>query len=353
MNDRCAVRLVLAVTGVMSMPALAADAAKERALVIVDQYCERVVQPYKLSDNVLGTIGAGLKGLGGSVMKKLGQQDAEESLEAEQEMRRKAVHSNWMPMKAETMFGERHHSQQQDNVLDPESKLGKPAYALAQTMLDEMTVNLGEKQPYDLKIFVLKNDTRNAMASPGGYLYIDRGLLASPQYQDKARFALAHELAHVWQRHETRALQGLVVDSYATQKELRAGIRSLAGKPENLLKRVTLEKDTYVRHEIDQELQADACAVRILDRAYPNDPKVSMAIEAFLKDLPKNEAAPKLVQPAKQPAPIAGAPSQVNQAVQVNLLTQELVKSPASRHPTSAERVSNLETAYVEVKQAK
>jgi hypothetical protein len=79
-------------------------------------------------------------------------------------MRKKAVQSNWMPLQTEETFGARAHEKILDQVLERESKIGIPLYALADAMLVELTRNVGEEYPYKLKLFILKNDTRNAVA---------------------------------------------------------------------------------------------------------------------------------------------------------------------------------------------
>jgi hypothetical protein len=141
-------------------------------------------------------------------------------------------------------------------------------------------------------------------------------------------------------------LQGLVIDSYSSQKDLRKVMTSTRD-PAVMLSKVDMEKDSYVRHQIDQELQADACSVRMLVRAYPDNVKVLAAMQAFLKDLPESEAKQDAAQAAPKPAPIPG------KVGEMHFLTQEVVKTPESRHPTSSERVSNLRTTYDEVRKSR
>jgi predicted Zn-dependent protease len=72
----------------------------------------------------------------------------------------------------------------------------------------------------------------NAMARPGGFLYVDQGLLSDSKAKLKARFALAHEVAHVLQRHETKELQGLIVDSFTAKDEMQKAILNAKKDPD-------------------------------------------------------------------------------------------------------------------------
>ena len=73
-------------------------------------------------------------------------------------------------------------------------------------MLALVLSGVTEAHPYTFELHVRGAGEDNAMALPGGIVYIDAGLLreADPA---KARFALAHEISHVLRRHETRIAQ--------------------------------------------------------------------------------------------------------------------------------------------------
>ncbi len=62
----------------------------------------------------------------------------------------------------------------------------------------------------------------------------------------KARFALAHEVAHVLQRHETKELQGMIVDSFTAKDEMQKAILNAKKDPDGLLRNVKVGKDIYV-----------------------------------------------------------------------------------------------------------
>jgi len=55
--------------------------------------------------------------------------------------------------------------------------------------------------------FVVDNPNINAFAGPGGYIGVHSGLILATQNEDELAAVLAHELAHVTQRHLARAYQ--------------------------------------------------------------------------------------------------------------------------------------------------
>jgi len=57
------------------------------------------------------------------------------------------------------------------------------------------------------RFFVVNNPNINAFAGPGGYIGVHSGLILAAQNEDELAAVLAHELAHVTQRHLARAYQ--------------------------------------------------------------------------------------------------------------------------------------------------
>lgn len=55
--------------------------------------------------------------------------------------------------------------------------------------------------------FVLDSDERNALAAPGAFIFVTRGLLRACSTEDQLAAVLAHEIAHVVNRDGIRAVQ--------------------------------------------------------------------------------------------------------------------------------------------------
>ena len=59
---------------------------------------------------------------------------------------------------------------------------------------------------YKFTFFVVDDPTINAFALPGGYIGVHTGLLEATRTEDELAGVLAHEIAHVTQRHIARAV---------------------------------------------------------------------------------------------------------------------------------------------------
>jgi predicted Zn-dependent protease len=57
------------------------------------------------------------------------------------------------------------------------------------------------------KFFVVNSDQINAFALPGGYIYINRGLIEATSRVDELAGVLGHEIGHVIQRHSVEQMQ--------------------------------------------------------------------------------------------------------------------------------------------------
>lgn len=350
-----------------TQPAAPAQPPPKISLVVADKHCAQVVQPFDIKNNTTTLIGSSAKRgvdaakkfldrkLNGDKNKKTDKDDKNALTE---DTRNEAKQLNWLPMSAEVRYGERAHEQMLPDLLDRESKQGKKLYPVADELLKQVLAPVEGRHEYSFQLFIVKASSRNAMARPGGFLYVDQGLL-DPKMKLKARFALAHEVAHVLQRHETKELQGMIVDSFTAKDEMQKAILDAKKDPDALLRNVKAGKDIYVRHQIDQELQADSCSARLLSDAFPERQELANTITAFLKDLPPYDAqkaasTPTSVQAAPASVPAAsGTGGKSAQLVAAAGTLTEIVKSPESRHPNALERTQNLNEIFQELSATK
>ena len=128
----------------------------------------------------------------------------------------------------------------------------------------------------------------------------------------------------------------MVVDSVPSKGELVKMVSGAAKDPKVILARVKAKKNLFTRHHIDQELQADSCAAKLLGRVFPDPRRLAESLNAFLRDLAPSESG--------KSRPAASSPA--NPLVET---TTDIVDSPVRRHPTSEERVRNLRAIYQEV----
>lgn len=348
------VLLVSTLAPVAGRPALAqADALRTKeisklspkASVVLDRNCPDIVQPFTLSDNAaslamfsakeaFSDVGARLLESAGSLLAGGRPSLAPASSKLSASTKLAAKQLNWLPMTAEVAYGERQH-QEEVAILERDGRLGQKYYPIADKMLDGILASVGQPHEYQFKLFILKNSSRNATARPGGFIYLDQGLVDDPAQFPKAYFALAHEVAHVLQRHETKELQSNVVDSVSSKDDLLKVVTGSRGDPNLILAYVKVEKNRFTQHHVDQELQADSCAVRLLSRALPDQKALAASINAFVSDLPGPES-------------VTASPLQSDEG-RLARSVHDIVDTPLKRHPNTEERLQNLRSIQIEI----
>jgi predicted Zn-dependent protease len=61
-------------------------------------------------------------------------------------------------------------------------------------------------QPFRFSLSLVRDDTPNAFAVPGGYIFLHTGLVLAMRHESEVAGVLAHELAHITQRHIARRI---------------------------------------------------------------------------------------------------------------------------------------------------
>lgn len=98
---------------------------------------------------------------------------------------------------------------------------------LMQLYFEELIYNLAvfsDLENPELELVIIKNPTMNAFAVPGGVVGIHTGLFAFAENEDEMVSVLAHELAHLSQRHFARGLEARRSSSMVTLAGLLAGL---------------------------------------------------------------------------------------------------------------------------------
>jgi beta-barrel assembly-enhancing protease len=120
--------------------------------------------------------------------------------------------------------------------------------------------------PYRFRI--IDDKEANAFALPGGFIYINRGLIQLARNESELAGVLAHEIAHVSERHSVEQLKK------AQRIGLGLGILDLLlgrsrGTAENLgaLAAGLVAQGVFFKYSRDAEREADQRAVDILRRA--------------------------------------------------------------------------------------
>lgn len=300
-----------------------------RSSSMLDKKCENPVAPFALTDNLATLAVTAGKVAANDVATQMNGGGKIQTQQVKHKIphtiRLAAQQLNWLPMAAEKLYGD-HLFEQEPDILAPESKRGKLIYPKAQKILDDVLSNVPETSEYTFQIHILKQSGSNARAIPGGHLYIDENLLTNPSLRGKAYFAVAHEISHVLQRHETRALQGRVIDTVSLVSDFPKLLKTMNASrsdPRAIIGIVGAGKEMYSRYHADQEMQADACAVRLLSNVFADKRELANSIRQFVDNLPK--AAPERAKPQDNFS-----------------FLSELVTRPMDRHPNTMERVAHL-----------
>ena len=72
--------------------------------------------------------------------------------------------------------------------------------------------------------FIIADPAVNAFAIPGGYIGVNSGLITSTDAESELASVVAHEIAHVTQRHIARAIAAAEGSKYATWAAMLAGL---------------------------------------------------------------------------------------------------------------------------------
>lgn len=149
------------------------------------------------------------------------------------------------------------------------------------------------------KFGILETESVNAFATPGGNIFVTRGLVARIKSESELAGVLAHEIAHVALKHHLndirkQASKGLVLDLAA----LRGG--GLTGEAARAVARVGLEG--FVRGlSREDEMEADRLGVVIAARA-GYEPYGLPAVLQMLSSLPQDDSGMALFL-ATHPSP--------------------------------------------------
>ena len=113
---------------------------------------------------------------------------------------------------------------------------------------------------------ILNSERVNALALPGGYIYITRGLLTLVENEAEMASVLAHEIGHITARH--------TAERYSTTKATSIGMMMLGvlgsatGVPTGINRLLGLGAQAALKsYSRDQELESDMLGVNYLVRA--------------------------------------------------------------------------------------
>lgn len=117
----------------------------------------------------------------------------------------------------------------------------------------------------EFKLSIVQDDTVNAFALPGGYVFVNTGLLSFARTDGEIAGVLAHEIAHIDRRHSIQAVGRAVGLSLLLQlvmnnkdNDNREQIRKIGGTAINL---------AQLGYSRENEYEADRFAVTFMTQA--------------------------------------------------------------------------------------
>lgn len=124
-------------------------------------------------------------------------------------------------------------------------------------------------QPFPFETSVVLSNQLNAFATPGGYVFVYTGLLLNLENESEVAGVLAHELAHVTQRHVAKRIEAAQKISLLSMAGLLAGL--LLGKGEGkdalILGSAAAGQAAMLDYSRTDEREADQVGIQYLIKA--------------------------------------------------------------------------------------
>jgi predicted Zn-dependent protease len=123
------------------------------------------------------------------------------------------------------------------------------------------------------RFFVVRDPSINAFALPGGFIGINQGLLTATANEAQLASVLAHEIAHVTQRHIARAIQAQGRQGIASGAALLAAILvgMATGSPDAMQAGIAIAQGAAAQQQINftraNEYEADRIGISLLASA--------------------------------------------------------------------------------------
>ena len=149
---------------------------------------------------------------------------------------------------AELEMGRKYYSQ----ILQSQTLYQDPKIQSYVQSIGDSLAELSHRSDLIYRFTVLDSPDVNAFALPGGYIFINRGLMAYLSSEEELAAVLGHEIGHVTARHSVRQIsqaQVLSIISYAVAREAGSAAGDLANIASGAL---------VAGYGRDMELQADS-----------------------------------------------------------------------------------------------
>lgn len=130
---------------------------------------------------------------------------------------------------------------------------------------------------------VVASDEVNAFATPGGFVYVTTGLLKTAENRAQLASVMAHEIAHINNKHGVKGLKQAVAAK---------GIANAAGVETSALAQIAYQLTVDLPQSRSYEYEADSSGLKILEQSgYP-----ASAFANFLAKLQSTGGTPEFLR---------------------------------------------------------
>ncbi len=143
-----------------------------------------------------------------------------------------------------------------------------------QDLGNRLALAAGKTDTSRFTFFIVQNDAINAFAIPGGYVGVNVGLIDAMQLEEQLAAVMAHEVAHVTQRHHARAFALGTRNSVSAAAAILAAIVIGQASPQAgqaaLAAGLAATQQSAVNFTRSNEVEADRIGIEILANARYN-----------------------------------------------------------------------------------
>ena len=162
-----------------------------------------------------------------------------------------------------------------------------------------------EEGQHQFYYFVVRDPAINAFAMPGGFIAINSGLILATRNENELPGVMAHETAHVTQRHIARMIvdqtHAGLVSTAAMLAAILLGATAGRGSPGAMEGAIIATQGAAIQHQINytrsQEFEADRIGICTMASA-GFDP---LGMPSFFETLNRNSTDPSRIQADRIP----------------------------------------------------
>ena len=140
-----------------------------------------------------------------------------------------------------------------------------------QTLGNRLVLASGKSETQKFTFFIIDDPQINAFAIPGGYVGINSGLVEAMPFEEQLASVVAHEVAHVTQRHHARAFATGNRATLSTAAAVLAAIIIGQASPQAgqaaLAAGLAASQQSAINFTRSNEVEADRIGIEILENA--------------------------------------------------------------------------------------